>query len=84
MLTKDEKDYLEKIPADEKVVVRPYDSLTTEIAGEFIAMIKSVDPKLEVAHLGASALGISIKIYYTLWDYGSQTAYCRLSSNELK
>ena len=59
MLTKDEKDYLEKIPADEKVVVRPYDSLTTEIAGEFIAMIKSVDPKLEVAHLGASALEIS-------------------------
>lgn len=59
MLTQDEKDYLEKIPADKKVVIRSYDSSTAGIAGEFIAMIKSVDPRLEVVYLGASSLEIS-------------------------
>ncbi len=59
MLTQDEKKYLEKIPADKKVVVKPFDPSTSEIAGEFIAMIKSADPELEAVHLGASALEIS-------------------------
>jgi len=59
MLTKEEKDYLEKIPADKKVVIYPYDSKTIKIADEFIQKIKSIDSKLKVVHLGASSLKIS-------------------------
>ena len=59
MLTQDEKNYLEKIPTDKKVVVQPYDPKTPAIAKEFIKLIHSVDPDLIVIHLGASSLGIS-------------------------
>lgn len=59
MLTQDETDYLEKISPDKKVVVGPYDSSTTGIVDEFLTIIKSVDPKLEVVHMGASSLEIS-------------------------
>lgn len=59
MLTQDQKKYLEKIPADKKVVVKPYDPKTPEIVAELVDKIHSVEPDLEVVHLGASSLGIS-------------------------
>jgi len=59
MLTQDQKNYLEKIPGNKKVVAKPYDSSMAKIANEYIAMIRSVDSMLEVIHLGASSLGIS-------------------------
>lgn len=59
MLTEDEKNYLHKIPANKKVVVRPYDPKTPEIVEKFSKLIHSVDLDLEIVHLGASSLGIS-------------------------
>lgn len=59
MLTQDEQNYLDKIPADKKVVVKPYDPKTTEIVEEYINKIMSVEPELDILHLGAAALKIS-------------------------
>lgn len=59
MLTEEEKNYLEKIPANKMVSVHPYDPKTPEIVKEFINKIRSADPTLKVLHLGAAALGIS-------------------------
>jgi len=59
MLTENQKQYLEKISPDKKVVVKSFDKTTLVIAEELINKIKIVEPNLEVKHLGASALGIS-------------------------
>jgi GrpB-like predicted nucleotidyltransferase (UPF0157 family) len=59
VLTKDEKDYLSKIPAGKKVSVNPFNPRTTTIAEEIITSVKNIYPHLEVIHMGASALGIS-------------------------
>lgn len=59
MLSQDEINYLNKIPADRKVVIKPYDPRTTEIVEEFINKIISVEPELDILHLDAAALMIS-------------------------
>lgn len=59
MLTKEEIEYLKKIPQEKRVVHKPFDPKTPEIVTELVTKIKSVEPNLEVIHLGASSLGIS-------------------------
>ena len=59
MLTKDEEDFLNKIPADKKVHIYPFNSKVTEVAENLIRSINNVSTDLEVKHMGASALGIS-------------------------
>ena len=59
MLTKDELDFLNKILADKKIHIYPFDPRVTGIAGELIQSINGIYPDLEVKHMGASALGIS-------------------------
>ena len=59
MLTKDEKDFLNKIPADKKVGIYPFNKKINCVVEIIINSIKNIYPKLEVKHMGASALGIS-------------------------
>lgn len=59
MLTKEEDNYLQKIPKDKKVKIRPYDQKIEEIADTIINPIKTLFPDLDILHMGASGLGIS-------------------------
>ena len=59
MLTKDEKDYLSKIPIGRKVSIYPFDPKIKTIAEEVVTSIKKIYPSLKVTHMGASALEIS-------------------------
>lgn len=59
MLTSHEENYLNKIPEDKIVIIKPYSSALEEIAYEIIDSIKEEYPNLEIFHMGASALKIS-------------------------
>lgn len=59
MLSKDEVDYLNKIPRDKKVFIHPFNPQATITAERIIELIKNMYPTLEVKHMGASALKIS-------------------------
>lgn len=59
MLTRNEEDFLKKIPAEKLVVIKPFNPMVTKVASEIISEIHQVVPGLEVKHLGASALQIS-------------------------
>src|SRR3989344_500879 len=59
MLTRDEKDFLKKIPADKIVRIYPFNGKVFKTAENIIQSIKEIYPNLEAKHMGASALGIS-------------------------
>jgi len=59
MLSSDEKKYIQTIPEDKKVAIKPFSNKATQIANEIIGKVKEVDSGLEVIHMGASGLGIS-------------------------
>lgn len=59
MPTKDELDFLNKIPTDKKVYIYPFDPKVVGVAKNLIRSINNLYPDLEVKHMGASALGIS-------------------------
>jgi len=59
MLTKDEENYLDKIPKDKVVNIYFFDNQITKTVNEIIDSIKTIYPNLEITHMGASALKIS-------------------------
>lgn len=59
MFTKDELNFLNKIPSNKKVGIYPFNPKANSIAVKLIESIKNVCPDLQVKHMGASALGIS-------------------------
>lgn len=59
MLTKDQKNYLNKIPANKKVKIFPFNKKVTKTADEIIDAIKNIYPNLKLIHMGTSALKIS-------------------------
>jgi len=59
MLTRDEEDYLSKIPDDEVVKICPFNPNIGKIVKKIITSIHDVYPNLEIRHTGASALGVS-------------------------
>jgi GrpB-like predicted nucleotidyltransferase (UPF0157 family) len=59
MLTENQKNYLQKIPADQTVKIFPFDPKTLGIVQEIKDKIKNAGINLEVSFMGASALGIS-------------------------
>ncbi|PIP57976.1 hypothetical protein COX03_00110 [Candidatus Woesebacteria bacterium CG22_combo_CG10-13_8_21_14_all_39_10] len=59
MLTKDELDFLNKIPADKKVYIYSFNPKAVKVAEDLIQSINNIYPDLEVKHLGTSALRIS-------------------------
>lgn len=59
MLTKDETNYLDKIPKDKVVNIYPFDSQITKIVDKIISSVNKIYPDLEIKHMGASALKIS-------------------------
>lgn len=59
MLSKDEVDYLNKIPGDKKVFTHPFNHQAAITTERIIELIKDMYPDLEVKHMGASALKIS-------------------------
>jgi GrpB-like predicted nucleotidyltransferase (UPF0157 family) len=59
MLTKEEIDFLNKIPADKKVRVYPFNPKVIKVTEDLIQSINNIYPDLEVKHMGASALEIS-------------------------
>jgi len=59
MLTKEEKDYLKKVPASKKVSVKPFDPKAKKVGESIIAKIKKTLPKSKVLFMGATALGIA-------------------------
>lgn len=59
MFTKDERDYLSKIPQDKIVYIHPFDNRIVKTAKDIIFSINKIYPPLEIKHMGASALEIS-------------------------
>lgn len=59
MITSDDKDYLSKIPMDKIVRILPYNPKVKMVFNEINTPINGIYPKLEVKHMGASALEIS-------------------------
>jgi len=59
MLTKDEKDYLAKIPASKKVSIKPFDPQAKRAGDSIVSKIKKTLPDLEVLFMGATALEIA-------------------------
>lgn len=59
MITKDELDFLNKIPIDKKVYIHPFDPKAVRVAEDIIRSISNIFPDLEVKHMGATALEIS-------------------------
>ncbi|KKW00924.1 hypothetical protein A3E17_03705 [Candidatus Amesbacteria bacterium RIFCSPHIGHO2_12_FULL_48_14] len=59
MLKPNQEKYLSTIPADKKVVIKPYDPKLREVADGIIRFVHGIDPDLEVLFMGAAGLGIS-------------------------
>ena len=59
MLTENQEKYLLKIPEDKKVKIVPYNPRVKEVVVDIKSKITKEGIDLEVAHMGASALGIS-------------------------
>jgi len=59
MFTKEENDYLSKIPKNKIVKIFPFNRNITKIAEEIITSVNNIYPDLEIKHMGASALKIS-------------------------
>jgi inorganic pyrophosphatase len=59
MLTKDERNYLKKIPASKKVYIKPFNPKAKAVGKSIIAKIKKVLPKSKILFMGATALGIA-------------------------
>lgn len=59
MLLPNEEGYIQAIPEDKIVSIKPFDPKLTETAEEIILQVNTIFPSLEVMHMGASALGIS-------------------------
>src|SRR3989344_8953894 len=59
MLTENQEKYLLKIPEDKKVKIVPYNPRVKEVVVDIKSKITKEGIDLEVAHMGASALGIA-------------------------
>lgn len=59
MLSADEEDYINKIPNNKKVFIKPYDKSVGITANSIIKRLQNELPGLEIKHMGASALEIS-------------------------
>lgn len=59
MLTKDEKDYLKKIPASKKASIKPFDQQAKKVGDSVVSKIKKALPKVKVLFMGSTALGIA-------------------------
>ncbi len=59
MLTKDELDYLSKIPKNQNVFIQPFDPKAKEVGDIVVSKVKKALPGLEVLFMGATALGIA-------------------------
>ncbi|MGH7141587.1 MAG: hypothetical protein ACREGH_03075 [Minisyncoccia bacterium] len=59
MLTDGQRNYLSKIPKNQKVVVKPFNPKSLEIVDEIISGIKVVEPDLEVECAGSVPLRIA-------------------------
>ena len=59
MLTKDELDYLSKIPENKKVSIKPFDLEGKKIGESIVQKIRNYLPDLEVLFMGSVALKIA-------------------------
>ena len=59
MFTKDESNFLNKIPVDKNVYIYLFDPKAVRVAEDIIQSINNIYPNLKVRHMGASALEIS-------------------------
>lgn len=59
MLTKDEKDFLAKIPVSKKVEIKQFNSQAKKVGELVVSKIKKKLPNLKVLFMGAIALGIA-------------------------
>lgn len=59
MLTKEEKKYLARIPANKKIEIYPFDPKAKMVGNSIISKIKRNFPKSRVLFMGATALGIA-------------------------
>ena len=56
MLTKDQKNYLKKIPLDKKVKIFPFSRKAAKTAEGIIQFVQDIYPYLEVKHMGGLQL----------------------------
>lgn len=59
MLTKNEQDYLSKIPKNKKASINPFDPKAKETGNLILSKIKNSLPNLKVLFMGATALEIA-------------------------
>src|SRR3989344_2955535 len=58
-LTDNEEKYLQKIPEDKKITIKPFNGQLESVAQDIMVKISTKFPDLEVVQMGASGLGIS-------------------------
>ncbi len=75
MLTKDQKNYLKKIPSDKKVKIYPFSNTATKTAEKIIGSVKEIYPNLEINQMGASALGISGQKELDVYAYSNPSDF---------
>lgn len=59
ILTKNEEDFLSKIPEDKKVKINPFDPKAKEVGDSIVSIIKELLPSVEILFMGATALEIA-------------------------
>ena len=59
MLTEGEAKYLETVPDDQMVEVKPFDPRGLEVAEKIIAEIKELEPDLDIKLIGSLPLRIA-------------------------
>lgn len=77
MLTKDEKNYLAKIPNDKIVSIRPFDPKARKVGDGIVRRIKKEFPKLNILFMGATALGIAGQNDIDIYVLSSQQDFNR-------
>lgn len=77
MLTKDELDFLNKIPVDKKVHIYPFDPKVITVVEGLIQSINNIYSDLEVKHMGASALGISGQNDIDIYTFSDPTDFAK-------
>lgn len=84
MFSKDEKDYLSKIPVNKKVRIFPFDKNTSKTAKKIILSINEIYPDLEVKHMGASALKISGQKDIDIYAFSNLKNFYKYTSGLIK
>lgn len=83
-LTKDEENYIVKIPSAKITTIYPFDNRITKTVDEIISSIVKIYPDLEIKHMGASALEISGQNDIDIYAFSDPKNFDKYTSGLIK